>query len=99
MWYLKKVTSSCEQFSSLSTSLCPKYMKFCFQNLWNSWENKIEVDRLLLIFDHEQNVPIYFATIELFSISKPKTLFLSSLAFPKFWKQHFMYFGHEHVET
>ena len=28
MWYLRKIESSCEQFSSVSTCLCPNYIKF-----------------------------------------------------------------------
>ena len=41
--------------------------------------------------------------LNLFLISKPKVVylhpFLSSLTFPKFWKQNFMYFGHKHVQV
>ena len=40
MWYLRKVTSSCEQLCSVSTCLHPKYLKFCFQNFGNDKENK-----------------------------------------------------------
>ena len=53
------------------------------------------------------NVPIYLYInilyINFSLISKPKVVylrtFLSSLTFPKFWKQNFMYYGHKHVET
>ena len=40
MWYLRKVASSCEQLGPVSTCSCPKYIKFCFQNLVNGRENK-----------------------------------------------------------
>ena len=39
MWYLRKEASSCEQFGTLSTCLCPKYIKFYFSNLDNSKED------------------------------------------------------------
>ena len=35
MWYLRKIESSCEQFSQVSTCLWQKYIKFCFHNLGN----------------------------------------------------------------
>ena len=64
---------------------------------------KTHVDRLLLILIMKRKFPIYFFKIELFLFSKLKVvylrLFLSSLLFPKFKKQNFMYFGHKHVET
>ena len=38
-----------------------------------------------------------------FPLSIPKVVylrpFLSSLPFPKFWKQNFMFYGHKHLET
>ena len=40
MWNLIKVASSCEQFGPVFTSLCPKYIKFYFQNLKNGREDK-----------------------------------------------------------
>ena len=40
MWYLKKIESSCEQFSPVSTCLRPKYIKFCSSNLRNVIEDK-----------------------------------------------------------
>ena len=40
MLYLGKVTSSCEQLAPVSACLCPKYIKFCFQNLGNGREDK-----------------------------------------------------------
>ena len=78
-------------------------MKFFFRNLRNIREDNTEHKYTTFGFDNEKNVPMYFAKIELFSISKLKLMylrpFLSSLRFPKFWKQNFMYFGHKHVET
>ena len=32
---LREIESSCEKFSLVSTFLCPKYLKFYFQNLGN----------------------------------------------------------------
>ena len=40
MWYLRKVASSCEQFGLVSTYFCPKYIKFCIQNLRNVREDE-----------------------------------------------------------
>ena len=40
MWYLKQVASLCKQFGPVSTCLCPKYIKFCFQNLGNGKKDK-----------------------------------------------------------
>ena len=40
MWYLKKVASLCEELGPLSTCLCPKYIKFFFQNLGNGREDE-----------------------------------------------------------
>ena len=42
MWYLRKVASSYEQFDPVSTFLCPKYIKFCFQDLENCREDTNE---------------------------------------------------------
>ena len=39
MWYLRKVANSYEQFGPVSTCFCPKYIKCCFQNSRNSWED------------------------------------------------------------
>ena len=50
----------------------------------------------------KQKISIDFAKVNFFSFFKPKVVYLlpllSSLPFPKFWKQNFMNFGHEHVE-
>ena len=35
MWYLRKVASLCKQLGPVSPFLCPKYTKFCLQNLGN----------------------------------------------------------------
>ena len=64
---------------------------------------KTDVDELLLVLTMKNKFLIYFAKIELFSISYPKVVylrpFLSSRTFPKFWKQNLMYFGHKDVKT
>ena len=39
MWYLSKVASSREQLGLVSM-FCPKYVKFCFQNLRNGREDE-----------------------------------------------------------
>ena len=49
MWYLRKVAISYEQYGPVSTCLCTKYIKCCFQNLRNGREDKNDVDRLLLV--------------------------------------------------
>ena len=40
MWYLRKIASLCKQLGPVSTSLRPKYIKCCFQNLGNGGNNK-----------------------------------------------------------
>ena len=40
MGYLRKIGISCEQFDPVSKCLCAKYIKFSFQNLGNSREDK-----------------------------------------------------------
>ena len=40
IWYLRKVASLCEQIDPVSTFLCPKYIKFYFQNLGNVRKDK-----------------------------------------------------------
>ena len=37
---LRRVVRSCKQLGPVSTCLCPKYIKFCFQNLGNSREDE-----------------------------------------------------------
>ena len=49
---MRKVVSSCEQLDSVSTCLCRKYIKFCFQNLGNDKEGKIE----RFYYDNEQTL-------------------------------------------
>ena len=64
---------------------------------------KTDVDGLLLNLTMKKNFPIDFVKIELLSFFKSKAvhlhLFLSTLPFPKHWKQNFIYFGLKHVET
>ena len=103
MWYLRKVASSYEQYGPVSTCLCPKYINF-FLKIWEMLEKmKTDVDRLLLILTLEKTFPKYFVWLNFVSFPKPDVVylrpFLTSLQFPKFWKQNFMFFGHKHVET
>ena len=44
MWYLRKLESSCEQFSPVSTYLCPKYIK-----IWKMFLSKSESVKFSLI--------------------------------------------------
>ena len=67
-------------------------------------EIKTDVDRLLLVLIMKINLLIYFVELTFFfHFRKPKIVylrqFLSSLPFPKFWKQNFMYFEHKHAGT
>ena len=70
MWYLRKSWISCEQFGSVSTCSCLKYIKCFVQSLGNGREDK----------NGEKNVPIYFAKIELFFNFETKSN-LSTLVF------------------
>ena len=103
VWYLRKVTSSCEQLRPVFTCLCLKYIKFCFRNLGNGREDENRRKRTTFVFDNKKMFSIDFAKIELFSIYWTKVVyllpFLSSFSFIKFWNQISMYFGHKHVET
>ena len=62
-----------------------------------------DVDRLILVLKLKKCwiIARYIGTF--FLLSKPKVvylrLFLSSLTFPTFWKQNFVYFGHKHIEN
>ena len=69
--------SSCEQFGPVSTCLCPKYMKFVFK-IWEMIEKiKADVDRLLLVKKYnKKNCTICFVKIQLFSILKPKVVYI-----------------------
>ena len=65
---------------------------------------KIKTDLdILLVLKMKKKVRYILTKLNFFSISKPKLvylrLFLSSLPFPKFWKENFMYFSRKHVET
>ena len=40
MWYLRKVSTLCEQFGLVSTCLCTKYIKFSLKNLRNAREDE-----------------------------------------------------------
>ena len=64
MWHLRRGESSCEQLGPVSTCLCTKYTKFCFQNLGNGREDNRH--RLLLVLTMKKNIPIYLAKIEFF---------------------------------
>ena len=54
-------------------------------------------------FENVKKCPINFAKTELFSILKPKVVylppFLPSLSFPKFQTENLMYFRHKYLET
>ena len=64
---------------------------------------KTDADRLLLVLIMKKNYLIYFVKLNFFLIFETKSILSTSvfsyLSFPKFRKQNFMYFGHEHVET
>ena len=63
---------------------------------------KTDVDRLLLVSKLQKSSILakYIGTFVSLLKSNVVNLhpFLSSLKFLNFWKQHFMYFGHKHVE-
>ena len=40
MWYLRKVTGSCEQIGPVATCLFLKNIKYCFRNSGNGREDK-----------------------------------------------------------
>ena len=71
--------------------------------IWEKVEKiKRDVDRLLSIWKRKSL--ILAKSIEIiFLLSKPKQVylhsFLSSLPFPKFWKQNFISLGHKDLET
>ena len=44
--------------------MCPKYIKFCFQNLGNSREDKSGGRKTTFGFNNEKDLLIYFAKIE-----------------------------------
>ena len=73
MWYLWKVESSCEQFSPVSTCLCPKYIKCSFQNLENVREDKNGRRWTILILIMKNKFSVYFAKINLFLIFETKS--------------------------
>ena len=60
MWYLRKIGSSYEQISPVSTCLFPKYIKFCFQNLGNFREDKNECRWTTFGFINEKKMSVYF---------------------------------------
>ena len=64
---------------------------------------KTDVDRLLLVSKLKKRSIIAKYIGIFFSLSKPKVVYLrpilSSLPFPKFKKQYFMYFEHKRIET
>ena len=94
MWYSRKIESSCEQFNLFSKCLCPKYIKFYFQNWGNVKKDKNGRRWTTFGFNNKKNVRIDFAWIELFSKLKIVYVcpFLSFPLFPKFWKLNFMWF-------
>ena len=73
MWYLRKIESSCEEFGPVSTSLCPKYIKFCFQNLGNVRVDKNGGRWTTYGFNNEKEFSVYFVKIELFCIFETKS--------------------------
>ena len=64
---------------------------------------KTDVDRVHLVLIMEKKIPKYFVKLNFFSFSKLNVVylhpFLTSLQFPEFWKQNFMFFGHKYVKT
>ena len=64
---------------------------------------KTDVDTLHLVSKMKKSSISKNISTIFFSLSKPKVVylrpFLSSLPFPNFFKQNFMYFAHKHVET
>ena len=54
MWYLRKVTSLCEQLGPVSTCLLKKFLKFCFPNLRNDRKDKNERRWTTFSFDNEK---------------------------------------------
>ena len=64
---------------------------------------KTDIDRLLLVSKLIKSSILLKYIGNFFSFSNPKVVyirpFLSSLPFPKFWKENFMYFSHKRVET
>ena len=87
-----------------------QFLHVCVQNTYNFvpkiWEMvkkiKTDIDRLLLVLIIKKNSWYILLKLNFILILKPKVVylrsFLSSLIFPKFGKQNFMYFGHKHVE-
>ena len=59
-----------EQFIPVSTCLCPKYIKFCFQNLGNVREDKNERRCTTFGFDNGTNISKIFCESELYTISQ-----------------------------
>ena len=97
--------------SKLANFIDFRFLHVCVQNILNFvskiWEMvdeiKTEVDRLLLVSKLKKSSISQNISTNFFSLSSPKVVylrpFLSSLPFPNFWKQNFMYFAHKHVET
>ena len=89
MCNLRKAANSCKQFGPVSTSLCPKYMKFCFQNFGNGREDENGRRQTTFGFNNRkkkfQNI---LGNWTFFSFLKPIVVylhpFLASLQFPKF---------------
>ena len=79
MWYLGKIESSCEQFSPVSTCLCPRYIKFCFQNLGIVREVKNWGRCTTFGFNNEKYFLVYFAKIELFFLFETKSSLSTSV--------------------
>ena len=101
---LRKVASLFKQFGPVSTCLCPKYIKFFFQNLRNDREDENGY-RLHLVLRMGEKFSKYFLKLNFFSFWKPNVVylqyilsFLTSLQFSKFWKQNIENFRHKHVE-
>ena len=66
-------------------------------------KRKADVDTLLMVLKLKKSSILSKYIGHFFSFLKPKVVylrpFLSSLSFPKFWKQKLTYFGHKHVAT
>ena len=88
-----------------------RFHHVCVQSAWTFlpkiWEKlekiKTDVDRLLLVSKLKKSSILAKYIRKFVFIIKTKVVylhpFLSFLPFLKFRKQHFMYFGHKHVET
>ena len=56
---MRKLESPCEQFFPVSTCLCPKYIKFRFQNLGKVREDKKGRKWTAFGFNNENKFSVY----------------------------------------